>query len=223
MIKTILVVEDDQELREFLKKILIDSDYAVSQAEDGTQALKILQKTPPDLVILDLGLPKVSGETVAMELKKNYPDIPVIILTAKSQTKDIIQGFNLGVDDYVSKPFVGEELIARIKARFRAKGDDSEQLKVGDLTLDSKTFEVKRNGKLIPLSQTEFELLRYLMSNKGRVLTREMILNKVWLYSPNIESRVVDVYIGYLRKKIDAGNKKKLIQSLRGFGYTVKE
>lgn len=221
--KNILVVEDDEDLRIYLKKMLIDHDYAVTAVSDGTNALKVINKTPPDLVVLDLGLPDISGETVCQEIKKNYPDIPVVVLTAKSDTSDVVRTLNIGADDYISKPFKGEELIARIKARFRSKGEEDSVQQIGDLSLNPQTFEVRRGVQSIPLTQKEFELLRYLMANKGRVLTREMILNKVWLYSPNIESRVVDVYIGYLRKKIDSGNKKKLIQSLRGFGYTIRD
>ncbi len=223
LMKNILIVEDDEDLRVYLKKLLVDHDFAVNLAADGTTALKIINKAPPDLVVLDLGLPDISGETVCLDIKKNYPDISVVVLTAKSDTSDVVRTLNIGADDYISKPFKGEELIARIKVRFRAKGEEDNLQQISDLTLNPKTFEVKRGSRLVPLTQKEFELLRYLMANKGRVLTREMILNKVWLYSPNIESRVVDVYIGYLRKKIDSGNKKKLIQSLRGFGYTIKE
>ncbi len=221
--KSILVVEDDDEVRDYLKQIIRENDYSVVSAADGTTALKIVNKTQPDLVVLDLGLPNVSGEAVCAEIKKNYPEIPVIMLTGKSQSADILHGFKIGADDYIGKPFVGEELIARIKARFKAVGEDKTSLKIADLELNRKTFEVKRKGKSIPLSQKEFELLEYLMLNRGITLTREMILNRVWLYSPDIESRVVDVYIGYLRKKIDKGHAKKLIGSRRGFGYFIKE
>jgi len=223
MLKTILVVDNDPEIREYLIKFLRDHDFAIHSAADGATALKMVYKSPPDLVVLDLGLPKVSGETVCLDIKKNMPQVPVIVLTAKSQSADVLHGFKLGADDYVAKPFMGEELLARINARFRQGSQDGDVIKAGDLELSTRTFEVKRSGKVIPLTQKEFELLHYLMINKGRVLTREMILNKVWLYSPDIESRVVDVYIGYLRKKIDGGQKKKLIHSARGFGYSIKE
>lgn len=222
MLKTILVVEDEEEIRNYLKKFLRDNGYAVLTAQDGAIALKVFRKTPPDLVVLDLNLPTLSGETVCIEMKKDYPEIPVIMLTAKSKSTDVMSGFKLGADDYVSKPFDGDELMARIKARLKVRGKEEVVLKVDNLELDSLTFEARRNGKTISLTQKEFELLHYLMSNSGRVLTRDMILNKVWLYSPDIESRVVDVYVGYLRKKVDSGHKKKLIQSLRGFGYVLK-
>lgn len=222
MLKTILVAEDETDIRDVIKKTLIDNNYSVIEAEDGIEAVKITDKKLPDLVILDLGLPKMSGESVCAEIKKNYPDMPVIILTARGQSSDVIRGFKIGADDYIAKPFVMDELLARIKARFNAKGEDRQKLQVGDLILDDRTKEVKRSSKLIRLTPKEYELLYYLMTNSGQVMSREMLLNKVWLYSPDIESRVVDVYVGYLRKKIDSPFKKKLIHSVRGFGYTIK-
>lgn len=223
MVQTILVVEDDSGLQTYLKELLLDNGYSVQVAADGVAALNSVQKLPPDLVILDLGLPNMTGEAVCTELRKKYPNLRVIILTAKDSVQDIVQGLNLGADDYMTKPFVADELLARIKARLRYNGGTESKLKVGDLELDNDTLEVKRGSKLIPLTSKEFKLLQYLMSNKGRILTREMILNRVWLYSPDIETRVIDVYMGYLRKKIDTGFDKKLIQSVRGFGYTIKE
>lgn len=223
MTKTILVVEDDNGLSKYLKELLLDNGYFVQTAGDGVQALNSLQKTPPDLMVLDLGLPNMSGEAVCMEVRKKYPDLPVIILTAKDSINDIVNGLNLGADDYMTKPFVADELLARIKARLRAKGTGDNKLIVGDLELDNQSLEVKRAGSDIQLTPQEFKLLQYLMSNKGRILTREMILNRVWLYSPEIETRVVDVYMGYLRKKIDSEYDKKLLHSVRGFGYMIKE
>ncbi len=222
MLKTILIVEDEKDIRESLQKSLTENNYLVVTAEDGAQALSLVEKKIPDLVILDLSLPKISGESVLREIKKNYPAMPVIILSAKTETSDIVTGFNLGADNYVPKPFVIEELLARIKARFNSLGEGRFRIKVADLELNNDTKEVKRGDKLISLTPKEFELLYYLMSNTGRVLSRESILNKVWLYSPEIESRVVDVYIGYLRRKIDYRQKKKLIHSIRGFGYSIK-
>lgn len=223
MTKTILVVEDDNGLSKYLKELLLDNGYFVQTAPDGVQALNALQKNLPDLMILDLGLPNMSGEAVCMEVRKKYPDLPVIILTAKDSITDIVNGLNLGADDYMTKPFVADELLARIKARLRAKGQGDTKLVVGDLELDNQSLEVKRAGGDIQLTPQEFKLLQYLMSNKGRILTREMILNRVWLYSPEIETRVVDVYMGYLRKKIDSDYEKKLLHSVRGFGYMIKD
>lgn len=221
MVNKILVVEDDQGIQEFLRELLLDNGYAVETALDGVAALNLIKKSQPDLVILDLGLPNVAGEAVCIEIRKKYPDLPIVILTAKDDVADVVKGLNLGADDYITKPFVADELLARIRARLR-HGEDV-KLQVADLELNNKTFEVKRAGKSIQLSPHEFKLLQYLISNKGRVLTREMILNRVWLYSYEVDTRVVDVYIGYLRKKIDSDYKKKLIHSVRGFGYMIKE
>jgi two-component system, OmpR family, response regulator MprA len=223
MTQSILVVEDDKGLQKYLKELLLDNGFAVQLANDGIAALDYLQKTQPDLVVLDLGLPNMSGETVCLEIRKKYKDLPVIILTARDSVQDIVQGLNLGADDYITKPFVADEFLARIKARLRRQGESDTVLKVADLELNNKTLEVKRAGKQIQLTPQEFKLLQYLMNNKGRILTREMILNRIWLYSSDVETRVVDVYMGYLRRKIDSGHTKKLLHSIRGFGYVIKE
>ncbi|MDD5146876.1 MAG: response regulator transcription factor [Candidatus Pacebacteria bacterium] len=222
MIKTILIVEDDSGLNKYLSELLLDNGYSVQTATDGVAALTSIEKLPPDLVVLDLGLPNMSGEAVCLELRKKYPDLPIIILTAKDSVSDIVRGLNLGADDYITKPFVADEFLARIKARFRDKGENNARLAIDDLIVNTQTLEVKRGEKSISLTPQEFKLLEYLMINKGRILTREMILNRVWLYSPNVETRVVDVYIGYLRKKIDSGFPNKLVKSVRGFGYMIK-
>lgn len=223
MTKSIVLIEDDKDLREYLLDLLIDSGFTVKAFSEGIAALKYIKKMSPDLVVLDLGLPTMGGETVCTEIKKVYPDLPVIILTAKGTTTDIVKGLNLGADDYVSKPFESDVLLVRIKARLRENVNNNSVLKIADLELNTKTFEVKRNKKLIKLTPQEFKLLEYMMNNRGRVLTRDIILNRIWLYSTEIETRVVDVYVGYLRKKIDNGHKKKLIHSVRGFGYIFKE
>lgn len=223
MVKTILLVEDDSGLQKYLKELLIENDFNVQIASDGIIALNTLKKAQPDLMILDLGLPNMSGESVCLESRKHYPELPVIILTAKDSISDIVAGLNLGADDYMTKPFVAEELLARIKARLRKSNGVDNKLRVADLELDNQKLEVKRGDQMIQLTPQEFKLLEYLMNNKGRILTRDMILNRVWLYSQDIETRVVDVYMGYLRKKIDEGFDLKLIHSVRGFGYVIKE
>ena len=223
MLQKVLVVEDDKGLQKYLQELLLDNGYHVQIANDGIEALNNVEKAAPDVVVLDLGLPNMSGESVCVELKKKHPQLPVLILTAKDSIADIVQGLNLGADDYITKPFVADEFIARIKARLRTTGDNKTVLAVDDLELDTATLEVKRGEKQIQLTPKEFELLHYLMSNKGRILSREMILNRVWLYSSDIDSRVVDVYMGYLRKKVDSNRAKKLLHSVRGFGYTIKE
>jgi DNA-binding response OmpR family regulator len=223
MVHTILVVEDDKGLQKYLKELLLDNGYAVHTASDGIQALEYFKKAEPDLVVMDLGLPTMGGEAVTQEIRKKHKELPIIILTAKDSINDIVQGLNLGADDYMTKPFIADEFLARVKARLRKQSETDTRLKILDLELDSKTMEVKRNGKMIQLTPQEFKLLQYLMSNKGRILTREMILSRIWLYSSDVETRVVDVYMGYLRKKVDNGYTKKLLHSVRGFGYVIKE
>lgn len=220
MVYKVLVVEDDKNIQEFLVNSLKETGYSVRSTGDGAVALKMVKESTPDIIILDLGIESITGETVCAEIKKVHPTLPIIILTAKNTSKDIVHGFDLGADDYLAKPFEMDELLARIRARLKQKG--SPVLKIGDLSLNASTYEVKKNNKLVPLTSTEFKLLEYLMINHGVVLSRESILDHIWLYSPDIESRVVDVYIGYLRKKIDKGSKAPLIKSVRGFGYTIK-
>ncbi|MFA5135984.1 MAG: response regulator transcription factor [Patescibacteria group bacterium] len=220
--KKILLIEDNADIQALLKELLQEQDYFVKKAGTAAAALEILKKGEPDLVILDLGLPDMSGESLCQKIRKDYPSLPIVILTARDTSRDIVRGLNLGADDYIAKPFNANELLARIKARLR-QNQGNDILTAADLELNSINYEVKRNGKSIKLTPQEFRLLEYLLINKGRVLSRATILNRLWLTSPDIETRVVDVYMGYLRKKIDAGHKIKLIQSIRGFGYTIKQ
>ena len=220
--QSILLVEDDKGIQEFLSTYLLDNGYSVRVAGDGDVAISYAEEIKPDLVVLDLGLPTISGESVCKHLKKQYPDIPIIILTSRDGTVNVLKGFDLGADDYITKPFSADELLARIVARLKKVGN-STVLSVDDLTLDRSTLQVRRGEKEIQLTPKEFKLLEYLMLNHGKVLTREMILNRVWVYAPNVETRVVDVYMGYLKKKIDQGVEKPLIKSVRGFGYSLKE
>ena len=218
----VLVVEDDSDLRAFLEQILRENNYFVKSASKATEALGVIERLQPELVLLDLGLPDMDGQSLCKEIKRKYPEVVVIILTAHDGVNEKVKSFDGGADDYLTKPFEPEELVARIRTRL--KNDSKQQiLKVADLTLNPKTIEVKRDGKLVTLTPQEFKLLEYLMTNKGEVLTRDMILNRIWLYSDEVDTRVVDVYIGYLRKKIDGASKQKLIQSVRGFGYTIRE
>lgn len=221
MLTKLLIVEDDEALQKVLKEFLQNEGFVTETASTGSQALAKIEKVPPSLVLLDLGLPDIQGETVLAEIRKNHPELPVVILTAKSKPHEIAQGLNLGADDYLPKPFAAEELLARINARIKTNKSGSDTLKLADLTLDlSKKIAVRAEHK-IDFTKTEFELLKYLMENAGRVVSREQILNHVWGYSTDVESRVVDVYIGYLRKKIDNGFDKKLIKNKRDFGYLI--
>jgi DNA-binding response OmpR family regulator len=223
MMKSILAVEDDQDLRDFLKELLADHGYLVQTAARGIEALNIVRKTAPDLVVLDLGLPDIDGENVCNQIKKDHQHLPIIILTAKDGVPNVVRGLDQGADDYMTKPFDGDELLARIKTRLRNLPGNETKLKMADLELNPANHDVKRGGKLIKLTPQEFKLLHYLMINKGRILTRDMILSRLWDSSPDIETRVVDVYVGYLRKKIDLGFKKKLLHSIRGFGYMIQD
>jgi DNA-binding response OmpR family regulator len=220
---TILVIEDDQDINSYIQSILSDAHFIVYGALTGTKALKTLEKVVPDMVILDLNLPDVQGENLKMTIKNDYPHIPILILTAKDNPADVARNLNEGADDYMTKPFDAEELVARVKARLRKDNKADIEYRVDNLVLNTDTFTVTRGDRSIELTQTEFHLLHYLLMNKNRVLTREMILSHVWAYSPDTETRVVDVYIGYLRKKIDRGEKHKIITSMRGFGYTIKD
>jgi len=223
MTPSVLVVEDDKDFQRFLKDLLVKNGYSVQTTDKGITAISVIEKIDPDLVILDLNLPDMHGESVCSEIRREHQNLPIIMLTSKSSVSEKIQGLSAGADDYVTKPFEPEEFLARVKARLRTQANTSSKIKIDDLELDSKKVEVKRAGKIINLTPHEFKLLEYLIHNKGVVLTREMILNRIWAYSLNVESRVVDVYMGYLRKKIDNGSKKKLIHCIRGFGYTIRD
>jgi DNA-binding response OmpR family regulator len=223
MLPSILVIEDDADLQKYLQQVLRENNYSVKSATDGITGLELIDNSNPDLVILDLNLPDLDGESVCGQIRKSYPMIPIIMLTAKDSVSDKVKGLVSGADDYVTKPFNTDELLARVKTRLRSAQVDNSLLKVGDLVMDTRKVEVKRANQSIQLTPQEFKLLEYLMMNTGTVLTRDMILNRIWLSSPDVETRVVDVYMGYLRKKIDSGYKKKLLHSIRGFGYTIKE
>jgi len=223
MTPSILIVEDDKDFQKYIKDLLVKNGYSVQVVSKGIPAIDLVDKLEPDLVVLDLNLPDMHGESVCMEIRKEHPNLPIIMLTAKNTTSDKVQGLAIGADDYITKPFVPEEFLARVKARLRSNTVTDYKVKIDDLELDSKKVQVKRAGKVINLTPHEFKLLEYLIHNRGVVLTREMILNRIWSYSLNVESRVVDVYMGYLRKKIDNDSKKKLIHCVRGFGYTIKE
>ncbi len=221
MYHKLLLVEDDSDLQESIKSFLVDAGFLVDTAGTGAKAIKSALEKPPDVVILDLGLPDMSGETVFREIKKAIPEIPIIFLTAQNTSSDMVKGLELGADDYIAKPFDEQVLIARINARIRPETNSS-IVKIKDLVLDRNKVKVTREGREIMLTQREFMLLEFLIQNKGRVLSRELLLNRVWGYSSDVNSRSVDVYIGYLRKKIDKGFKTQLIHSIRGFGYLIK-
>lgn len=218
----ILTIEDDQEIANFIQSVLSEHGFLSHAAYSGSKGLEMVEAIGPDLVLLDLNLPDIQGETVCKRIKAEHPDLPVIILTAQNSPAEMAHGLNVGADDYISKPFSDEVLVARVHARLRARKSDNGVLRVGDLTLNTQTHEVKRGDQLIELSSQEFKLLHYLMKNQNIVLSRDMILSRIWGAVVDVETRVVDVYIGYLRKKIDKPFSTPLIHSVRGFGYTLK-
>lgn len=218
----VVIIEDDLGVSEFLVNILTEHGYQVHTETHGAAGLKLVDQVEPDVVLLDLYLPDIKGETICRQIKDTYPEIKVIMITAKDTPEQIAKGLDLGADDYLPKPIAPEELIARLKARLRNTPLNDEKLSIGDLTLNTKNHEVILKGEVIELSPQEYKLLEYLMSQPNKVLTRDMILSRIWDSSPDIETRVVDVYVGYLRKKIDKPHNTNMIQSVRGFGYMIK-
>ncbi len=222
MSKTILVIEDDKNLQDYLRELFVEEGFSVKGLHDGTKALETIEKIEPDIVILDLGLPLVQGESVLIQIRKDHPGLPILVLTGKNTPLDKINAFEIGADDYLTKPFISEELVLRVKARLKENTPQNHLIKVEDLQIDTESMEVKRGTRKIELTPQEYKLLEHLMNNKGKVLSRETLLNRIWPNSFDIETRVVDVYISYLRKKVDKNARRKLIQSVRGFGYSIR-
>ena len=220
----ILVVEDEHLIANSIKKGLEQERYAVDVAYDGDYGFDLASTENYDLIILDLLLPKMDGLTVCRKLRQDAINTPILILTAKGQTRDKVEGLDAGADDYLTKPFAFAELLARLRALVRRpKAVLDPVLKVQDLTLDASSFVVKRKNKLIQLSNKEFSLLEYLMRNKGRILTKDQIIAHVWDYDADILPNTVEVNIKNLRNKIDRPFKSSqpLIQTVRGFGYKI--
>lgn len=223
----ILVIEDEHKIANSIKKGLQQESYAVDLAFDGQYGFDLAATYDYDAIILDLMLPKMDGVKLCKKLRKEENvHTPILMLTAKSQVEDKVDGLNAGGDDYLAKPFAFAELLARIKALTRRPKQALEQiLEVKDLALNTLTYEVKRSGKSIKLSKTEYALLEYLMRHKDKVLSKDQIINHVWDYDADILPNTVEVYMGYLRNKIEKpfGNKPRLIQTIRGFGYKIGE
>jgi two-component system, OmpR family, response regulator len=221
----VLVVDDEATLTELLSMALRYEGWDVRGAGDGLTAVRLAREFRPDAVVLDIMLPDIDGLEVLRRIHAEAPDVPVLFLTAKDQVEDRIAGLTAGGDDYVSKPFSLEEVVARLRALMRRSGRGSARpdamLVVGDLTLDEDSREVRRGGDSITLTATEFELLRYMMRNPRRVLSKAQILDRVWHYDFGGQSNVVELYISYLRKKIDAG-RSPMIHTLRGAGYALR-
>lgn len=220
----ILVVEDEKKIADFIKRGLKEEGYAVDISSDGENGLFLAKTNDYDLILLDLMLPKLDGITLCKRLREAKMLAPIIMLTAKDAVRDKVTGLDAGADDYLTKPFAFEELLARIRAILRKKGvaEKAAKLEVGDLSLDLQTHKVARGGKEIELTSKEYALLEYLMRNAGKVVTRTMISEHVWDIDFDTFTNVIDVYINYLRNKIDSGAKKKMIQTVRGRGYILK-
>ena len=220
----ILIVEDDRKVGAFLQKGLREEQYAVDVCRDGEEAVEWASISSYDVIVLDIMLPKKDGFTVCRELRQKGVLTPILMLTAKDSVEDKVSGLTEGADDYLTKPFSFEELLARIRALLRRTQDyKTKALRVGDLELDPIKRLATRAGKQIPLSGKEYALLEYLMRNKGRVVTESMIVEHVWDMNYEGTSNIVNVYINYLRKKIDSESGVKLIHTVRGHGYTIDE
>ena len=220
----VLVVEDERDLNRLIKKRLKEEGLSVDACYNGEEALDYLASVDYDLLISDIMMPKMDGIELVKRLREMKKDIPFIFLSAKDAVEDRVGGLDAGADDYLIKPFAFEELLARVRVLLRKNANiKTNVLKVGDLSLNLDTHLVKRGDKEIELSSKEFNLLSYMMLNSGIVLSREKLEEHVWDFDFSGSSNVIDVYIRYLRRKIDEGHAKKLIHTVRGMGYVLKE
>lgn len=221
----ILLVEDEHKIANSIKQGLEQERFVVDVAYDGTTGYDLASEEEYDLIILDRLLPGIDGTTICQNLRKKGNHTPILMLTAKSQLNDKLEGFESGVDDYLTKPFAFEELLVRIRALTRRpKQFTNSKLTIGTLTLDTVSYEVYRSGEQINLSAKEFSLLEYLMRNPNKIVNKDQIIQHVWNYDANILPNTVEVFIGYLRNKIDKkfAKEKPLIHTVRGFGYKMQ-
>ena len=221
----ILIVEDELKISRIIDLQLKYAGYETDIAYDGVEAIEKVTNSKFDLILMDVMMPKTDGITACTAIKRIAPTTKIIMLTAKDDIQDVIRGLDSGADDYVTKPFIFDELLARIRANIRkqtTQTSTSDLLVYEDIIINSSTYEVLRNNENIELSKTEFDLLKHLILNKGIVMTREQILNKVWGYDYYGNLNIVDVYIKYLRDKIDRGYDRKIIHTIRGRGYVVR-
>jgi two-component system, OmpR family, response regulator len=220
----VLLVEDDLRVARVVQRALAEADHRVDVAHDGAEGLERAESGAYDLIVLDVMLPELSGIEVAKHVRRERIKTPILMLTARDAVPDRVRGLDAGADDYLTKPFALEELLARVRALGRRGPDgiEDETLQVGDLTLDLERHEARRGDRSIELTAKEFDLLVYLMRNAGRVLSRSQIIDRVWGYDAQATSNVVEIYIHYLRDKIDRGFARPLIRTIRGVGYTIK-
>lgn len=220
----ILIIEDEQALLKIISKRLTEKGYSVDSCDNGEDGRYYIEMTQYDCILLDLMLPKVDGLTLLKEMRLKGNKTPVLILTARTVIEDRVAGLDSGADDYLTKPFSFDELLARIRVLLRRQGDSrSNELTFADLTMDVAGHIVKRGDKIIDLTSKEYALLEYFMRNKGRTLSRMQIAEHVWNYDFDCSSNIVDVYIRYLRSKVDKGFDNKLIHTIRGAGYVLRE
>jgi DNA-binding response OmpR family regulator len=221
----VLVVEDERRLNQLIRRVLEEEGHTVDSAFDGEEALHMGLEGSHDVIVLDIMLPEMNGLDVCKSLRASRVDTPVLLLTALDAVDDRVKGLDAGADDYLPKPFAFQELLARIRALSRRKVQprEAEELSIEDLTLDLRRRRAQRNGTPIELSPKEFSLLEFLMRNQGRVVTRTQILDHLWGYDFATDSNLVDVYVAYLRRKVDKGQSRKLIRTVRGVGYALGE
>jgi len=221
----VLVVDDERAVRDSLRRALELEGYEIELAADGCEALERLAGVGPDLVVLDVLMPRLGGIDVCRRVRAAGKDLPILMLTARDAVENRVEGLDAGADDYLTKPFALEELLARIRALLRRTGIDGGEtaLRFADLELDPRTREVRRGGDPIELTRTEFSLLQLFMLNPRQVLTRSVIFERVWGYDFGYRSNSLDVYIGYLRRKTETGGRPRLIQTVRGVGYAIRE
>jgi two-component system, OmpR family, response regulator MprA len=219
----VLVVDDDPEIRDSLRRGLAVEGYAVSLAADGAEALDRARDRAPDLVVLDIMLPKLDGLEVCRRLRMAEESVPIVLLTARDAVPDRVAGLENGADDYLVKPFAFEELLARVRVQLRRREPAGRELRFADLRLDTAARGAQRGGRRIPLTATEYELLRLFLQHLREVLTRERIFERVWGYDFDGESKVIEVYVRYLREKLEAAGEPRLIHTVRGAGYALRE
>jgi two-component system, OmpR family, response regulator MprA len=223
-VRTVLVVDDEPSVRDALERALKAQHYVVITAADGRQALEAIADERPELVLLDVLMPVMDGFEACRRLRELGDRTPVLMLTARDAVGDRVEGLDAGADDYVVKPFALEELLARCRALLRRSGvPGDEPLRFADVVLDPVTREVRRSDRLIELSRTEYNLLELFLLNPRRVLTREVIFDRVWGYDFGPTSNTLEVYVGYLRRKMEADGEPRLIHTVRGVGYVLKE
>jgi two-component system response regulator MprA len=219
----ILVVDDDAGLRRALRRVLVSQGFEVELAEDGLAALSRLRERRFDLVVLDVMMPGTDGIEVCERLRSDGAELPVLMLTARDAVRDRVTGLEAGADDYLVKPFANEELVARIRALLRRTGGGSERLSFAGVELDLLTRDARRGGREIALSPIEFELLELFLRHPRQVLSRSLIYDRVWGYDASLSSNTLDVFVGHLRRKLEAGGEPRLLHTVRGVGFTLRE